>query len=70
MTTKELIQQEINAIDEQYLDDLYRLIKSFAEAKQRYGKPSFMSRLRAIRIDGPEDFSANLDEYLYDDRRE
>jgi hypothetical protein len=70
MTTKELIQQEIDAIDEQYLDELYRLIRGFAEAKQNRGKASLMSRLRAIQIDGPEDFSTNFDQYLYGDKRE
>jgi hypothetical protein len=70
MTTKELIQQEIDTIDEQHLSELYDLIKSFAEAKQRLDRRSFMSKLRAIHIDAPQDFAANLDMYISGEKRD
>lgn len=64
MTTKEQIQAEIDSINEEYLDDLYAVIKKFAEAKQTPARPTLMSQLREIKIDAPEDFSANIDQYL------
>jgi hypothetical protein len=63
MTTKELIQDEIERLSEQELDQLYKLVKDFTQPKQSE-KQSLMSRLRSIRIDAPEDFSTNFDLYV------
>ncbi len=60
MTTREQIHTEIKDIGDQYLDDLYDLIKLFAETKQPTRKQSFMSQLKQIQIEAPEDFTANL----------
>ncbi|NJM71185.1 MAG: hypothetical protein HC862_13695 [Scytonema sp. RU_4_4] len=60
MNTKEKIQAEINSLNEEYLDELYLLIKDFTQSKQHSKKPSFMSTLKQIKIDAPEDFAANL----------
>ncbi|KAB8317151.1 hypothetical protein SD81_017575 [Tolypothrix campylonemoides VB511288] len=64
MSTKEKIQAEIDNLDEKYLDELYLLIKNFTQSKQSLQKPSFMSKLKQIKIDAPEDFAANLDLYV------
>jgi hypothetical protein len=64
MTTKDKIQAEIARLNEEYLDELYLLIKDFAQAKQQFKKPSFMSKLKQIKIDAPENFASNLDSYL------
>lgn len=64
MTKKELIKAEIDNIDEEDLDEVYLLIKKFASSKQSGKKQSLMSQLKKIKIDGPEDFAANLDLYL------
>jgi len=64
MTTKELIQAEIDRMSEQRLEELYRLIKSFAQSKEPDQKPSLMSRLKEVQIEAPEDFAANFDLYL------
>lgn len=64
MTKKELILAEIEEFSEEELDEIYRLIKDFSEAKQRHIKQSFMSKLSRIQIDAPEDFAANLDLYV------
>ncbi len=63
MTTKELVQAEIERVSDEHLDELYQLVKRFAEAKQPAHKPSLMSRLKQIKIEAPEDFAANLDSY-------
>ncbi|BAY46037.1 hypothetical protein SAMD00079811_36440 [Scytonema sp. HK-05] len=64
MSTKEKIQAEIDNLDEKHLDELYLLIKNFTQSKQSSQKLSFMSKLKQIKIDAPEDFAANLDLYV------
>jgi len=69
MTTKELVQAEIERVKDEHLDELYQLVKHFAEAKQPRQKPSLMSRLKQITIEAPEDFAANVDVYTNGDER-
>jgi hypothetical protein len=69
MTTKELIKAEIDNVDDKYLDELYSVIKNFVEAKTAPQESSFMSRLKRIKINAPEDFSANLDLYVSGEKR-
>jgi hypothetical protein len=69
MTTKELIQAEIEGIGEEHLEDLYRLIRNFAESRHDNRQQSFMSKLKRIQIDAPEDFAANLDLYVSGEKR-
>ena len=64
MTTKELIHAEVDRVRDEYLDELYRLIKDFARSKERAQKLSLMSRLKCIKIEAPEDFTENLDLYV------
>jgi hypothetical protein len=69
VTTKELIFAEIERIDEAHLDELYTVIKQFAQAQQPANKPSLMAKLKRIQIDAPEDFAANLDMYVSGEKR-
>jgi hypothetical protein len=64
MTTKELIYNEIDQIEEVWLKDLYQIIALFVQSKQPQKKPGLMTKLRQIQIDAPEDFAANFDLYL------
>ena len=64
MTTKELIKTEIDNLDDRYLDELYSVVKEFVEAKSHAQGTSFMSRLKRVKLNAPEDFSANLDLYV------
>ena len=68
MTAKDKIKAEIDSLNEEYLDELYLLIKDFAQSKQQLKKPSFMSKLKQIKIDAPEDFASNIDLYLARDK--
>jgi hypothetical protein len=70
MTAKDNIKAEIDSLNEEYLDELYLLIKDFAQSKQNLKKPSFMSKLKQIKIDAPENFASNLDSYLAGDEGE
>ncbi len=64
MSTKELIQAEVQAMDESQLNELYPFVKRLAEAKKE-APQSFMAKLRSIpKIDAPEDFATNLDLYM------
>jgi hypothetical protein len=64
MTTRELIRAEIESIREEDLDELYRMIRSFAEANTPPRQPGALSRLKRIKIRAPEDFASHLDLYL------
>jgi hypothetical protein len=64
MNTKEKIQAEIDNLDEKHLDELYIVITNFTQSKQNLKKPSFMSKLKQIKIDAPEDFAVNIDLYV------
>ncbi len=61
MTTKELIQAEIDTFSEDNLNELHTLIKQFAQSK--HANQSFMEKLQQIKIDAPADFSTNFEQY-------
>jgi len=63
MTTKEAILAEIDALDEEHLAELYRIIEEFVRSKRQSEPPSLMARLRRIKIQGPEDLAVNHDLY-------
>lgn len=65
MISKEAIKSEIEKVPPERLDELYQIVRSFAAHHDAgLANESFMSRLRKIQIDGPEDFAANIDSYL------
>ena len=65
MSTKELIQQEIDKLDEARLPALYELVKRFAKPKAERPPSSetLMQRLQKIQISAPPDFSENHRQY-------
>ncbi len=67
MTTKEQIQAELEHLTEKDMDELLHVIREMqADSHPAHTKPKgFLERLREIKIEAPEDFAANLDEYLY-----
>ncbi len=69
MITKELIHSEVDRISDEYLDELYSMIRRFVESRKIGKKQSFMSKLKSIQIDAPEDFAANLDLYMSGEKR-
>ncbi len=64
MTTKELLLQQIEQLDEEELDALFAWVQQFLEQKTNSPDDDFLVRLGDIQIDGPEDFAENLDLYL------
>lgn len=69
MTTKELINAEIEKLSEDELKKVYGVIRSLAESKAGEQNPSFMSRLKRIQIEAPEDFATNVDLYVSGEKR-
>lgn len=69
MTMKERIKAEIDRLDEEQLNELYEVVRDLAGPKDGEHELSLMAKLKRIKIDGPEDFSANLDLYLSGEKR-
>lgn len=63
---RNLIKNEIDNIDEKHLDEIYNYLLSKQDSQKidTSVKQSLMSKLRAIKIDAPEDFAENFDLYL------
>ncbi len=64
MNTKELILDELNKLEEDSLQELYGLIKNFANNKTSEKKQGALTKLKKIKIQAPVDFAANIDLYL------
>ena len=64
MVTKEIIKSEIEQVPDECLEELYEVVKLYSSPKARINGTSFLSKLKSISIEGPEDFAANIDLYL------
>jgi hypothetical protein len=64
MVTKEIIKSEIERVPEDRLEELYEVVKIYSRTETENNGESLFSKLKKISIDGPEDFSENLDLYL------
>jgi hypothetical protein len=63
MVTRDMVHAVVDSVDEKRLDDLYRMASAIAENERPEGSRDLITMLREISIDGPEDFSENLDMY-------
>lgn len=64
MVTREIIKSEVERVPEDRLEALYEVVKIYSRAQTENNGGSLFSKLKKISIDGPEDFSENLDLYL------
>ncbi len=64
MINKELIKTEIDRIRDEDLDELYELIKRFAQSKKGREQLTFVERLLESQSDGPTNMTANYDHYV------
>jgi hypothetical protein len=64
MTLKELIYEEINKLEEENLNELYEVVKRFAQVKSTQPKLGALAKLKRVKIQAPSDFTANLDLYI------
>jgi len=67
MTIKELIKAEVDKVEEERLDELYRVVQTYS--RDEISESTLMDRLMQIQIDGPEDFAANFDLYASGEKR-
>jgi hypothetical protein len=64
MATKEIIKSEIERVPEDRLEELYEVVKIYSRTESENNGDTLFSKLKKISINGPEDFSENLDLYL------
>jgi len=64
MVTKETIQSEIEKVPAERLEELYEVVKIYSRSETEENGSALLTKLKAISIDGPADFSENLDLYL------
>jgi hypothetical protein len=50
-------------VHEDRLEELYEVVKIYSRTETENNGESLFSKLKKISIDGPEDFSANVDGY-------
>lgn len=67
MTIKDLIKAEVDKVEEERLDELYRIVRTYSSDEG--SESTLMDRLMQIQIDGPEDFAANFDLYASGEKR-
>ncbi len=64
MITKDIIKTEIEKVPEERLEELYEVVKIYSQPESEKNGNTLFKKLRTISIDGPADFSENLDLYL------
>ena len=64
MITKDIIKSEIEKVPEERLEELYEIVKIYSQPESEKNGNTLFKKLRKISIDGPADFSENLDLYL------
>jgi len=69
MTTKERLQAELEHLSEDDMAELLRVIQQSRARVREGAKTGLLSKLRQVRINAPEDFAANLDQYASGERR-
>ena len=65
MTIREKLHAEIDNLDEQSVDTVYEMVRQYAALRTGERGGDLLTMLQQIKIDGPADFSENLDLYLY-----
>ena len=61
MTIREELVLKVQNLPEYALREVYDIVEKIEEQEK---KPSLMERLRKIKIEGPRDFSRNIDLYM------
>jgi aromatic ring-opening dioxygenase LigB subunit len=63
MVTREMVHAVVDSVDEERLEELYRIANEIVADRKPEERRDLITMLREIRIDAPEDFSENLDLY-------
>ena len=62
MTIQEEIKAEVDILDKDSLEALYKIIRLLKIKTQK--PPSLMDKLKTVHINAPKDFAQNIDNYL------
>lgn len=60
MVTKEIIKSELDRVPEERLEEFYEVVKLYSRSGTPSNGSSLLSKLKNIKIQGPEDFSEIL----------
>jgi hypothetical protein len=66
MNIREEIIAKVQNLPERVLPEIYEIVEKLEEKED---KPSFMERLRKIKIQAPPDFSRNIDLYMSGEKK-
>lgn len=69
MVTRDLIHSEIERLDADSLEELYKLIRQLNHAKRKPKKKGALSKIKQIKISAPKDFAQNHDQYASGEKR-
>ena len=69
MSIREQIVSKVQKLPESALPDVYEFVEKIGEQSGMSEQPSLMQRLRKIKIEGPRDFSRNIDLYLSGEKK-
>ena len=64
MVTRELVYSEIDRVNADELDELYKLIRQMSRTKRKSKKKGALSKIKRIKIMAPKDFALNHDQYI------
>ena len=67
MTTRQMIENELQQVPDERLDDLYGIVKQFVARES--SATGILAKLQAIEIEAPTDFAANFDLYISGEKR-
>jgi len=64
------IRTEIEGLSPEHYETVLAQLRALRATQRlkKYAEGTFMSRMRAIKFEGPTDFSENIDDYLYGDK--
>ncbi|MGI9174029.1 MAG: hypothetical protein ACR2GR_01750 [Rhodothermales bacterium] len=65
MSQKEEIIASLDELEDENIERVHALIRHLKAIQEVEPEGTFMSRLMEIKMEGPSDFSKNLDKYLY-----
>lgn len=65
MTIREKLLAEIENLDDRAVGAVYQLVRQYATSQDSQRQGDLLTMLQGVKIDGPADFSRNLDLYLY-----
>ncbi|CAN5195521.1 hypothetical protein BH20ACI2_BH20ACI2_13300 [soil metagenome] len=66
MTIREKIVSKVHKLPDRALAEVYEFVNKM---ERQADEPSLMERLRQIKINGPRDFSTNIDLYLSGEKK-